>query len=1189
MSNGMNGAIDEQGTFFPFVRKGIATKITQKDELACNENDAADQKDMVLYRERAAVEIRAKIASGQIEKEIDDTTTRSPRALIKDAVISSETKIVKIVGPGDILSINNNAVMNISPAANSEGFPNDCFPYIEFDDPDFAWRYTPAAPNNQKLRPWIALVMCESDKCEIQNSGNGNKIVRFKITEKEYPVVFPPNDEIWKAAHAQGDAGADARFCRLLGMRREGVEYYLTENRNYTAIVIPVFEVGRLRGLGFTSEKLKDVVAQKPSWENSLEAQTKDNNHPSPLTFPAYYTWNFKTGDCSFDTLVEKLQIYEDAKSGIAVDVTSLGQGLTNTSANKTILMPAATKVPTNDPKLENPDPFPNPKQTDEKNLYNSLKDLLSRSPVFVENQQDVQDVKKKGEYEKDDPWVVPPIYGGKHSMALSFDHKDTPEWVRQVNLDLHYRAVAGLGKKTIQKNQEEFVNRAWKQVELVQALNRALYQKLLSIKVNASVRGLKYEWMDQGNENVFVARFMQRLSTMQKTKAGGNGKSLNDILKDKGIPSAFASATFQRVTDRMSQKVQNLDSTTLMDHIAENQIFKNDWHPFHDLPTIEQLDSTVKNLLPLIVEHVIKTTLGGFVSYNENEKLPEINGRDEFSAKFSKYEFGWKKLNIVDGAIGGSLANNFDIPLYHHGRNNLPCYGSTNWYKNPDNPNYHDWHANKCRALDRVAYLPDDINVIGLPDSRYTQLFGSVAPITRLITPKKSINVYFVSVGEVFELRKQDSILKENVKYYGDVGVTTTLSYCVHGINAYEYGVPLVNDFDSDLPGFSFDSVTPDYIKLNITKIDKKYIQTFASPYEYALFVRNSKESGKYTLINEWEKFKNEVASLKQKFNANENKTLDSESNSAKSSNNSTKSNQDIDNLRESALDDQTYKRIQEVACNYYKEFISNEVLRNKYVEDLLQSRYPIMAYPMFPEPVYHYLNELSEKFILPCIEGVPNNSIAMFENNTAFVEAYLCGMNTEMGRELLWREYPTDQRGSYFKKFWDSETDSESIRNDDFFDVKSLHTWTGNLGKNHCAGKDGLLLFAIKGNLIKLYPHTEIYLHKAKVVSKENGAIKFDYDNEAENAIIKPVAEAFLKDIYIVGFKISLKEALGSPKGPNQGYILTFKQMVENLAFKNAHSSEMEEKTSADYANNHIDTPSTIGRHVLTFLKKN
>lgn len=74
-------------------------------------------------------------------------------------------------------------------------------------------------------------------------------------------------------------------------------------------------------------------------------------------------------------------------------------------------------------------------------------------------------------------------------------------------------------------------------------------------------------------------------------------------------------------------------------------------------------------------------------------------------------------------------------------------------------------------------------------------------------------------------------------------------------------------------------------------------------------------------------------------------------------------------------------------------------------------------MAYPIFPEPVYYYLREFSDKFILPSIDDISDNSIAMFENNTAFVEAYLCGMNTEMGRELLWREYPTDQRGSYFK----------------------------------------------------------------------------------------------------------------------------------------------------------------------------
>ena len=31
------------------------------------------------------------------------------------------------------------------------------------------------------------------------------------------------------------------------------------------------------------------------------------------------------------------------------------------------------------------------------------------------------------------------------------------------------------------------------------------------------------------------------------------------------------------------------------------------------------------------------------------------------------------------------------------------------------------------------------------------------------------------------------------------------------------------------------------------------------------------------------------------------------------------------------------------------------------------------------------------------------------------------MVGLNHEMARELLWREYPTDQRGTYFRQFWD------------------------------------------------------------------------------------------------------------------------------------------------------------------------
>ena len=42
--------------------------------------------------------------------------------------------------------------------------------------------------------------------------------------------------------------------------------------------------------------------------------------------------------------------------------------------------------------------------------------------------------------------------------------------------------------------------------------------------------------------------------------------------------------------------------------------------------------------------------------------------------------------------------------------------------------------------------------------------------------------------------------------------------------------------------------------------------------------------------------------------------------------------------------------------------------------------------------------------------------------QTNRRFVEAYMVGLNHEMGRELLWRGFPTDQRGTCFDQFWDT-----------------------------------------------------------------------------------------------------------------------------------------------------------------------
>ena len=61
--------------------------------------------------------------------------------------------------------------------------------------------------------------------------------------------------------------------------------------------------------------------------------------------------------------------------------------------------------------------------------------------------------------------------------------------------------------------------------------------------------------------------------------------------------------------------------------------------------------------------------------------------------------------------------------------------------------------------------------------------------------------------------------------------------------------------------------------------------------------------------------------------------------------------------------------------------------------------------------------------------------------ETNRRFVEAYMVGLNVEMGRELLWRGFPTNQLGTYFDHFWGGGAD-----------IKPLHTW-GDRPLGRCA----------------------------------------------------------------------------------------------------------------------------------------
>src|SRR5262249_55911724 len=116
--------------------------------------------------------------------------------------------------------------------------------------------------------------------------------------------------------------------------------------------------------------------------------------------------------------------------------------------------------------------------------------------------------------------------------------------------------------------------------------------------------------------------------------------------------------------------------------------------------------------------------------------------------------------------------------------------------------------------------------------------------------------------------------------------------------------------------------------------------------------------------------------------------------------------------------------------------------------VANLAEQFTPAMAYPVFDLPMYKPLADISAELFLPHLNFIPPNSMTLLETNQRFIEAYMVGLNHEMARELLWREFPTDQRGSYFRQFWDvslvlppspSPSDREKLR-----DIPELHLWS-------------------------------------------------------------------------------------------------------------------------------------------------
>ncbi|MBQ8022578.1 MAG: hypothetical protein IJ255_07845 [Bacteroidales bacterium] len=1243
----------DQTYFFPWVRKGLANSIPEADVFGnVADNDA-------LAKMRAVLTIHTQYKAYPTEEGGEEKT------LIDE-------KEIGLYGPADVSSVNPAAILKRRPEAGSKDFPVQYFPYVEFREPDLPWRYTPAQRTENRLTPWLALLCFRSDRVALYKDGKGLPVITFRGDKGEYEAAFPRMDVLWKTAHAQGPEEKIPTISRLICLRgadpETGVIPPMDEETEYIACLVPTYETGRLRGLGVDPEKLASLTAQTPAWVDYETQKGKERG----MEFPVYYSWTFTTGGDSFEDLVKNLKVTTSGQTGVLVDVTRMGNGfdydvLKCTKARPSIIAPGATRPP----QASDEDPFPNTKAAESK-LEENLRKLLGCNPVFLE---DAQAIGQKPETPdggvfadpNDDPCVVPPVYGARHVLATSLKEKDHA-WISDLNLDIHYRIAAGLGRKVIIENQEVLMDRAWKQVEAVQALNMELYRRLLSMGANKSLKGKTVGEYGEGNQ--YLASLMFYLSSMKEAAdAHGKDLSLASVLARRDVPTAFATATFHRMADRVARVVDGLSTKSVLQNILEYQTYRFPDHTIQGGTSIQDLRDYSEVAFRSIFQEILdkylwahfntrvdyvpgvssanerilhdiaiiylpkwKVNYGGslYLEYPSAGSTRHGSVGDQFWVDYSRIHVSptspvmWLYQYIQQNRYSVSVADNphrddemlkdfFDNALHLH-----DCKGYVFDYSRMESRKMAV--GDDCLELYTSCHNEGDVlvlensvkiipNLVALPGDQYERLFGKTL-FTQLTD---SGNGYFFTNLDALKRRKEEGddqvdfwfhtlvgYQKSNVSGTMPVSKWTEMSFQgMGGVPTYSKDsytgdyMDMIGSFGhlNDIPpkkreeyehyrdlASEYMRTSPSFIMIDASKLPQMDLQRFNSMDEYREFLKAGSQDELFPYMHMWNQFNDLVAQLERDYPPQAEQQPEADPD-------------DAGKLKAYMEEDPAYEEALEVVKNYYETFYADDAvgnrLREKYIDDLLRSKYPVLAYPIFPEPAYYYLRKFSEEMIVPGAGKLPQDSVSVFQANPAFVESYLAGMNTEMARELLWREYPTDQRGSYFRKFWDSESSKENIRKDEFFDIKPMHTWSGSLGGNMAEGKTGLVIFVLKGRLMRLYPTTRIYLWRAACDAKTK---KLDYDPSARDGdgILRPVMETFLnEDTLLVGFKADFYDILGNPAQKDYGYFLAFQEDVEDLDFTVEKENDLDHPDAGTIADALKNDPSIYGKHISLFLQ--
>ncbi|MEO6855915.1 MAG: hypothetical protein ABI410_21005 [Rhodoferax sp.] len=1092
--------------FMPWVRRGLSVALTASDTLGVGP----------LLPARATAQINVALAAPHAGTAID------PLAL-------------QLHGPGDVIGIDARLVLRTDPKPQARNFEPNYLAIVDFDPPDFPWMLTPAlAHADDRLRPWLVLLVLEKSKVGTPKMPPQGPLPTVRIAAADVATELPPLAESWSWAHAQvvshrddapgiqSDLQADPtrNASRLVCPRR------LLPLTDYVACVVPAFEPGRLRGLGLAEAQPAAMATLGPAW---------DVQQAADVLLPVYYHWEFSTGPGGdFESLARRLKTPNaytgnaevaallsrvgTAPMGVDPVLTSFVQGAVATMEGALV------------PISYTPGSAPDPTQAE------SLALIVNTPQANVADPVADGPTNAAGRRIEVKPDMVGGWHAKKHQVALA---EIPSHWVAGLNLNPRYRGAAGYGAEVVRQNQEIFMDAAWGQIGRIQDAEMRFNLTRLAIE---GQRALKAKHFDTLPPERLLQVMGPALGRIEAQVVNGTAYRIGNVAGSVGgqiartsLPSALTDTAMRRATTpqrrslRMAARlnanlpalagqtrryVGAMAAATQRSAAFTVNAFLPDGIVGSKALDALNLDGAADRLLDLRNIGLGQTTVGqvrdlqtaakGFETALAQRGMPGLQIRagqhlgvftDLHVERFSQLASAMPTVQSTDWGVVARTVES----LGHRGVEGVLVEAHA--------------AADNQQASLQFSTLKLDARSGSLRLNR--ALVRELDTARRDVTPpvRKGVAARAVVGASLGSLRIADG------RKYSTAGVFAALP-----LNAVQSVVA-----DAEKPHFSvntgFEIVGSLAAQPNLT------VATLTLPpalrqrdilNRYAVATRGSQQLWKDGFVQSQVQVQPVDFSLAAARSA------------------ITAATQPDTTLRARLASTVSVAHLAATEGNAFVSAclsITDAFARQRFMVPALFDR--VMAWPTLPEPLYQRLSRWNPNAFMPGVDGIPQDLVMLAKVNQHFIDSFMAGANCEMNRELLWRGFPTDLRGTPFQRFWDRSSigPAPTYTYTPLDDIQPIHQWGAQpLGlrsdqvspfiRNAQNKRINPVVLLVRGQLLRRYPNTAVYAWK-----KTAGADSLQKDAQGlrpDGALATPRFSGTVGvDISFFGFDIDAAEA--------------------------------------------------------------